>query len=229
VSRVVILAEHRLLAELMADALSRAGGLEVTVMGHDPGAGGEPQAAEAWAGAVLVCVPDRPLETAPWPASPSGAPPTVVIVDPLGQVGLERALRLGAHGYVGPRESRAVLVQRVRQAAEGAIGLTLDVLAELQATTRQLVVHELRLRGLTGAEIQLLQWLAHHDTAKEIAARLKIRVSAAQSRIRRVREKLESRGEGESQILALLAGLYGGEGGREPAGAGEQRGGAGER
>src|SRR5215210_4178463 len=60
---------------------------------------------------------------------------------------------------------------------------------------------ELRMRGLTKQEIQLLQWLAHHGTAKEIAVRLKIRVPAAQSRIRRVREKLESQGEGESEIL----------------------------
>ena len=122
---------------------------------------------------------------------------------------------------MGPRESRAALAQRVRQAAEGAIGLPLEVLARLQATTRQLVVQELRLRGLTEQEIQLLQWLAHHGTAKEIAARLKIRVPAAQSRIRRVREKLEGHGEGESQILSLLAGLYGGEGGSPPGGVGE--------
>jgi DNA-binding NarL/FixJ family response regulator len=221
-SRVVILAEHRLLAELVADALSREGGLEVTVMGHDPAAEGEPQAAEAWSGVtVLVCIPDRPLEAAPWAAAGSGAAPAVVLVDPLGQVGLERALRLGARGYVGPRESRAALAQRVRQAAEGAIGLPLDVLARLQATTRQLVVQELRLRGLAEQEIQLLQWLAHHGTAKEIAARLKIRVPAAQSRIRRAREKLDREGEGESQILALLAGLYGGEGGSPAEGASE--------
>lgn len=216
-SRVVVLAEYRLLAELVADALSRESGLEVTVMGHDPAAGGEPRASEAWSGAaVLVCIPDRPLETPPWAAAGSGAAPAVVLVDPLGQVGVERALRLGARGYVGPREPRSALVQRVRQAAEGAIGLPLDVLAHLQATTRQLVVQELRLRGLTEQEIDLLQWLAHHASAKEIAARLKIRVPAAQSRIRRVREKLESQGGGESEILSLLAGLYGGEGEGEP-------------
>jgi DNA-binding NarL/FixJ family response regulator len=221
-SRVVVLAEYRLLAELVADALSRESGLEVTVMGHDPTAGGEPRAAEPWAGVtVLVCIPDRPLETPPWAATRDGAAPAVVLVDPLGQIGLERALRLGARGYVGPREPRAVLVQRVRQAAEGAIGLPLEVLARLQTTTRQLVVQELRLRGLTEQEIDLLQWLAHHETAKEIAARLKIRVAAAQSRIRRVREKLEGQGEGESQILALLAGLYGEEGGHPPEGARE--------
>jgi DNA-binding NarL/FixJ family response regulator len=220
-SRVVILAEHRLLAELVADALSRESGLEVSVMGHDPAVGQEPQAVAAWTGVtVLVCIPDRPLEAPPW-AARDGAPPAVVLVDPLGQVGLERALRLGARGYVGPREPRAALVQRVRQAAEGSIGLPLEVLAQLQATTRQLVVHELRLRGLTEQEIQLLQWLAHHGTAKEIAARLKIRVTAAQSRIRRVRVKLESQGEGEAQILSLLAGLYGGEGGSPPEAAGE--------
>ena len=37
-SRVVVLAEHRLLAELVADALRRESGLEVTVMGHSPAA-----------------------------------------------------------------------------------------------------------------------------------------------------------------------------------------------
>jgi DNA-binding NarL/FixJ family response regulator len=221
-SRVVVLAEHRLLAELVADALKRESGLEVTVMGHDPAAEEDPQAAAAWAGAtVLVCIPDRPLETAPWTAARCGTPPAVVLVDPLGQVGLERALRLGARGYVGPGESRTALAERVRQAAEGSIGLPFDVLAQLQATTHQLVVQELLLRGLTEQEIQLLQWLAHHGTAKEIATRLKIRVAAAQSRIRRVREKLECQGEGESQILSLLAGLYGGEGGGPPGGAGE--------
>ena len=221
-SRVVVLAEHRLLAELVADALSRESGLEVTVMGHDPAVEEEPQAAEAWTGVtVLVCIPDRPLEAPPWEAARAGAPPAVVLVDPLGQVGLERALRLGARGYVGPREPRAALLQRVRQAAEGSIGLPLEVLAQLQATTRQLVVQELRLGGLTEPEIQLVQWMAHHGSAKEIAARLKIRVTAAQSRIRRVRVKLESQGEGESQILSLLAGLYGGEGGSPPDGASE--------
>ena len=68
-SRVVVLAEHRLLADLVADALSRESGLEVTVMGHNPGAGEEPRPAEAWAGVtVLVCIPDRPLKAAPWAA-----------------------------------------------------------------------------------------------------------------------------------------------------------------
>src|SRR2546428_429574 len=67
-----------------------------------PGAGEELQAAAAWAGGtVLVCIPDRPLEAAPWATSRAGAPPAVVLVDPLGQVGLERGLRLGARGYVG--------------------------------------------------------------------------------------------------------------------------------
>jgi DNA-binding NarL/FixJ family response regulator len=129
-------------------------------------------------------------------------------------VGLDRALRLGARGYVGPREPRAVLIRRVLEAAEGTLAAPPDWVARLQATLSQVAREETRVRQLKEQEVQLMRWVARGDAAKGIAARLRISLPATRSRIRRVMEKLGVQNERELAALAALAGLYPEEGPR---------------
>jgi len=56
-----------------------------------------------------------------------------------------------------------------------------------------------------------VRWLAGGETAKEIAARLKIKQSAAYGRIARLREKLGFRTDPEMTAWAGLIGLYPGD------------------
>ena len=132
----------------------------------------------------------------------------MILADLTGIVGLDRALRLGARGYVGPREPRVVLIQRVLEAAQGMLAAPPDWMARLQATLSQVAREEPHVRQLKEHEVQLMRWVARGDAAKGIAARLRISLPATRSRIRRVMEKLGVQNERELAALAALAGLY---------------------
>src|SRR5438128_1936529 len=104
--RVVVVCRNLLLGQLVAEPLRAERGAEVAVL---PGSGRalrSPAAQEAMAAAqAVVYVPDRPIESLPPIEAKPGAAPAVVVADLFGLVGLERAVRLGAQGYVGPEET----------------------------------------------------------------------------------------------------------------------------
>jgi two-component system nitrate/nitrite response regulator NarL len=211
--RIAVMAEYPLLAELVAAALREDRRLDVTAVVGDRQALRAPALRETLATAQAVLyVPNGPIESVPWREAKHGARQVLVLADLTGQVGLERALRLGARGYIGPQESRPALAQRVLQAADGVLAAPPSWIVGLQGAIRQLMREELRMQRLTHDEEQLVRWVARGDSGKEIAVRLRISLPAARSRIRRVLEKLEVRNERELAALAALAGLYPGEG-----------------
>jgi DNA-binding NarL/FixJ family response regulator len=207
--RIVVMAEYLLLAELVAEALREERRLDLTAVIGDREALRAPPVREALATAdALVYVPDRPIETLPWRESEPNEQRVLVLADLTGIVGLDRALRLGARGYVGPREPRMVLIRRVLEAAEGALAAPPDWVAKLQVTLAQVAREEPGVRRLSEHELQLMRWVARGDAAKGIAARLRISLPATRSRIRRVMEKVGVQNERELAALAARAGLY---------------------
>jgi DNA-binding NarL/FixJ family response regulator len=207
--RTVVIAEYLLLAELVAEALREERRLDLTaVVGHRE-ALRAPAVQEALVSAeALVYVPDRPIETLPWREIVPSEQCVLILADLTGIVGLDRALHLGARGYVGPREPRVVLIQRVLEAAGGMLAAPPDWMARLQETLSQVAREEPHVRQLKEHEVQLMRWVARGDAAKGIAARLRISLPATRSRIRRVMEKLGVQNERELAALAALAGLY---------------------
>jgi DNA-binding NarL/FixJ family response regulator len=207
--RTVVLAEYLLLAELVAEALREERRLNLTAVVGDREALRSPEVQEALAAAdAMVYIPDRPIETLPWREIEPSEHRVLILADLTGIVGLDRALRLGARGYVGPREPRVVLIRRVLEAAEGTLAAPPDWMARLQATLSQVAREEPHVRRLNEHEVQLMQSIARGDAAKGIAARLRISLPATRSRIRRVMEKLGVQNERELAALAALAGLY---------------------
>jgi DNA-binding NarL/FixJ family response regulator len=207
--RTVVIAEYLLLADLVAEALREERRLNLTAIVGDREALRAPAVQEALVSAdALVYVPDRPIEALPWREIEPSPKQVLILADLTGIVGLDRALRLGARGYIGPREPRAVLIRRVLEAAEGALAAPPDWVARLQSTLSQVAREEPRVRGLNEHEVQLMRWVARGDAAKGIAARLRISLPATRSRIRRVMEKVGVQNERELAALAALAGLY---------------------
>lgn len=206
VVRVVVMAEYALPAGVVAAVLRGQPELEVTAVEgrerlREPERAGAPGAAQ-----VVVYVPNAPIECIPWrEANPGGQ--ALVLVDLGGHVGLDRALRLGARGYVSPHESVAVLVQRVLQAAQGTLAVPPDAVATAEATVRVVAREALRARRLTDPEQQLLRWLANGTPPKVMAARWGITLTAVRGRLQRLRKRLELSSQQEVEVLAVRAGF----------------------
>jgi DNA-binding NarL/FixJ family response regulator len=206
--RVMVIAESPAMAELVAGALREERRVDVIRVIGDRRQLPQPVAQEAPTRAeVVVYSPAAPIETLPWREAMPGAGRVLVIADFEGHVGLERALRLGARGYVGRGEPAAVLARRVLQAAEGELAVPVGAVAAARATLRQLAREDPRLGRLDEVERQIVRWLAGGEAAKQIAVRLTITRSAAYARIARLRQKLGFRTDPEMTAWAGMIGL----------------------
>jgi DNA-binding NarL/FixJ family response regulator len=208
VVRVVVMAESPLLAELVAKALREDSRLRVTAV---VGGRRELQLPAVWraieeADAALY-VPERPLETLPWREELPTTKRVVLLADLLGQVGPERALQLGAGGYIGRGDAATALVEQVIEAVHRNTAAPHLELAGEQNAGRPAGNEAPSLPGLTPEDGRLMQWLVDGETAKEIGAHLKIREGAARSRLRRLREKLGARSLRDLVTLAMPAGF----------------------
>lgn len=210
-ARVVVVSECRLAGELVARVVGRDLEVAVAAVVLD-GAAPQPEgAAEALAGAELVIyVPKGPVEALPWRAEGAGASNAsrMMVVDLIGHVPLGQTLRLGARGYVGPRDPLVALAPRVLQLLRGEPAVPVELMAELDAAVRRLARERYGLRRLSEGQMRIACWVAQGWEAKEIARKLGISERAAYSRIRRVVERLGLRNEKELAALVGAAGLY---------------------
>src|SRR5712692_10451439 len=120
--RIAVLAEHLSLATMAAQTLRGDNRLHVTAV---VGGGAElelPGVREAIAAAqALVYVAAGGTELLPWPEMQPGAERALVILDVAGHIGPERALRLGARGYLGRDEPYAGWASRLVEVADGKL------------------------------------------------------------------------------------------------------------
>jgi DNA-binding NarL/FixJ family response regulator len=207
VTRVVVVAEYLLPADLLMEALRDDRYLEVTRVVGDRDELKALAVQEVLAAAqILVYVPERRIRSIAWWEEKFHPDQVLVLVDLFGQVGLERALQLGAQGYISPQETSRALLHHVTAVIDGALATTHSELAEVHTAVRRLGYEEIRRRRLTTDQLNLMQWIGRGETAEEIAVRLGLRPHAVRSRIRRLRERLGARNEAE---VAGLAGQWG--------------------
>lgn len=190
-----------LLAEIAAGWLQGEGEWQVSALGEGaaPGSGIASVGPEPAVVLVYLALDERELpdEAERWLAG--GA--ALLVVDLPGNLGLERALRWGARGYVGPGASRATLIERVRQVAAGRSAFPPDELAALRATLRRVEETEAGLDRLTETQRELARWVGEGMRVKEMARRLGIGETAARGRLRRIADHLGVSGPRELAVL----------------------------
>jgi DNA-binding NarL/FixJ family response regulator len=212
--RVSVVSEQLLPAELLAAVLRAERSLEVTSVVGGAGSLDGPLGAKALAATVVAFAALAPPELGFLRRIMEGegigavTRRVLVVADMFGAVGLERALRLGARGYVGPWERAEVLVRRVLEAGQGILAVPPGPGDALRAAMRVLAREAQAMRRLTETDLDVMRWLSRGETAREIAARLQVSEPAVRHRIRRIMARLQVRNEKELSAVAATAGLY---------------------
>jgi DNA-binding NarL/FixJ family response regulator len=212
--RVSVVAEHGLLADLVAAALRDETALVVTtVAGGVAALEGRRRSGTLGSGVLLFAASHPPeLGLLRWVSDEErlsvASGRALVIADLCGCIGLVRALQLGARGYVGPEERLEVLAPRVLQAGSGFLAVPPGPADALRIAMRVLVRESTAVRRLSETDLDVMRWLSRGETAGEIANRLNVSESAVRNRIRRIMVRLEVRNEKELSAVAATAGLY---------------------
>lgn len=118
----------------------------------------------------------------------------------------ERALRLGARGFVMKHEPPGVLMDAIRRVAEGAVYVSAQVadgLLERMGAGRADAVEELPLSRLTDRELEVFRLLGSGRSVREIAATLSIRVKTVESHREHLKAKLGLRSSAELLRFAI--------------------------
>ncbi|MGW4898743.1 LuxR C-terminal-related transcriptional regulator [Kitasatospora sp. NPDC004240] len=212
--RLVVVDDHRLLAEALATALQ--------LRGHRVLAVGSP------AGAAADLVVGRRPEVCLLGVAAPGEPGAfdglrrirrerpevaVIVLGPVGELrGVAGAFAAGAAGYV-PSDERIEVVERaIGRARAGEAAVTVDVL-------RGAFDHLLRpavepddeaqrlLRMLTRREVQVLARIADGEDTQAIADGMRIAASTARTHVQRVLMKLGARTRLEAAAVAARTGL----------------------
>ena len=205
--RIAVLAEHAWLAILPAQKLREDNRLQVTAVAGERPELELPGARQAIAAAqALVYVATQTTESLPWPEVQPGPDQAVVILDIGGHVGVERAVRLGARGYLGPDDAEAEWAPRVLQAAEGKFAFPPGSIAALGETTYRALRLALGVDRLSPAQLAAVRLYAGGLQPEAIARELGISATAARRRLARSCQVL---GVDSLQELAVLAGKAG--------------------
>jgi DNA-binding NarL/FixJ family response regulator len=212
--RLVVVDDHRLLAEALASALK--------LRGHRVLAAGAPSAGAA--DLVIARAPEVCLLGTSAPAGPAAFDPIVrikrerpaVAVVVLGPVpnprGIAAAFAAGASGYVRNDEriegvERAMAKARAGEAAI-APALLQNAFAELLNPAAQPDDEGTRLLGiLTPRELEVLIRVAEGEDTRRIAAGMSIAASTARTHVQRVLMKLGVGSRLEAAALAARTGL----------------------
>ncbi|WP_030246941.1 LuxR C-terminal-related transcriptional regulator [Streptomyces sp. NRRL S-350] len=212
--RLVVVDDHRLLAEALAAALQ--------LRGHRVVAVGSP--AGAAADLVVGRRPEVCLLGVAAPAE-SGAfdgllrirrvrpEVAVIVLGPVGELrGVAAAFAAGAAGYV-PSDERIEVVERaIGRARAGEAAVAVDILrGAFDQLLRPVVEPDDEavrlLRLLTRREVQVLARIADGEDTAAIAAGMRIAASTARTHVQRVLMKLGARTRLEAAAVAARTGL----------------------
>ncbi|MFH9350579.1 LuxR C-terminal-related transcriptional regulator [Kitasatospora sp. NPDC017646] len=212
--RLVVVDDHRLLAEALATALQ--------LRGHRVLAVGSP------AGVAADLVAGRRPEVCLLGVSAPGDPGAfdglcrirrerpevaVIVLGPVGELrGVAGAFAAGAAGYV-PSDERIEVVERaIGRARAGEAAVAVDVLRgafdQLLRPVAEPDDEAVRLlRLLTRREVQVLARIADGEDTAAIAAGMRIAASTARTHVQRVLMKLGARTRLEAAAVAARTGL----------------------
>lgn len=121
----------------------------------------------------------------------------------------ERALRLGARGFVMKHEPPAVMLDAIRRVCEGTVyvsGHVADGLLDRMGAVgggRAESVDELPLNRLTDRELEVFRLLGNGRSVREIATSLSIRVKTVESHREHLKAKLGLRSSAELLRFAI--------------------------
>lgn len=211
--RVLIVDDHRMLADALEVLLAGEAGLETM--------GTAATADEALEMCRRVC-PDVALMDIDLPGT-NGIEATarllemcpearVVAITALqDQELLAEAVRAGASGFVPKTRAAEELVGVVRRAAAGEIilpsGDVAGILWRLKDAQQLQVDVDRRFALLTPREVEVLQALAEGRSTREVAARLFISPKTVRSHVDRILTKLEVHSKLDAVVLALRHGV----------------------
>ncbi|MED7955497.1 MULTISPECIES: response regulator transcription factor [unclassified Streptomyces] len=212
--RLVVVDDHRLLAEALATALQ--------LRGHRVLAVGSP--AGSAADLVAGRRPEVCLLGVSAPADPGAfeglrrirrerPEVAVIVLGPVGELrGVAGAFAAGAAGYV-PSDERIEVVERaIARARAGEAAVTVEVLRgafdQLLRPAAEPDDEAVRLlRLLTRREVQVLARIADGEDTAAIAAGMRIAASTARTHVQRVLMKLGARTRLEAAAVAARTGL----------------------
>lgn len=204
--RVLIVEDHRLVAELLQAWLEDETGVEVVGVASNVRAG--EQVARTKTPDVIVMdyhLPDgtgADLALRVRQFLPRAA---VVIVtsDPTDEA-LRYALAAGAVGYISKGASRDAVLQAVRRAAAGEMLVTPE---QLRAVAAPPLTPRAPPHRLTGRELEVLRLMCEGRDTKGIAAALDLEYNTVRGHAQRVLEKLDARSRLEAVVRAKQIGL----------------------
>lgn len=212
--RVLIVDDHTVLSQALADALSLHGITEVRVAGpHELGGEAVVALARAWRPSVVLLdlylgdeAPAIPL--VPLLSSPGTA--VVVLTASEDRTVWAQALEAGAAGVMPKSVDFNELVSAVRRAAAGQPLLEDREQAELLDEVARLRKAEARRLGpfqrLTRREQEVLAGLIAGQAAKQIARDLQVSMPTVRTHIRSVFDKLGVNSQRAAVTMALAAG-----------------------
>ncbi len=125
-------------------------------------------------------------------------------------------LEAGGRGFISKRSSATDIVDAIRRVARGDLAISPDVALHLATQVRETGPVK-RLSLLTGKETEVLQLLAVGHSVDEISAHLNISVKTVQSHRANMKKKLSLTTDVELCLLALRAGIIRVHDGKSPA------------
>ncbi|HEY2586862.1 MAG TPA: response regulator transcription factor [Tepidisphaeraceae bacterium] len=118
----------------------------------------------------------------------------------------ERALRLGARGFVMKHEPPGIILDAIRRVSEGTVyvsGQVADGLLDRLGGGRNEGAEELPLNRLTDRELEVFRLLGSGRSVREIATTLSIRVKTVESHREHLKAKLGLRSSAELLRFAI--------------------------
>lgn len=203
VIRVLIVEDHRLLAELLSAALEGASGIEPVGIAQTC-AEGERLARSAMPDVILMDyqLPDgtgADLALRIRQFSPRAA--VVIVTSNTSDEALRYALAAGAVGYISKASPPSVVLEGVRRAASGEILVSPEQLRSL-AVPRPAPMAAPPSHDLTRRELEVLRLMCEGRDTKGIAAELDLEYNTVRGYAQRILEKLNVRSRLEAVARA---------------------------
>ena len=103
----------------------------------------------------------------------------------------ERVLRAGAKGYISKEEGTERLIEGIRTVLRGEIYVSEKLAAKLLNTYVGGSPAESPVRKLTDREVEVLEWIGHGLTTREIAEKLHLSIKTIDSHREHIKDKLK--------------------------------------
>ncbi len=128
----------------------------------------------------------------------------------LTDVYIDQALKMNARGYLLKLEPPQVLIDSIRKVMNGEQCFSVDVLERLSfnnETNQYTIKAECRLSSLTSRQLEVLRYLAHGLSVKEVAAAMHLSEKSIDSHKYRIMHKLDIHDRVELARFAIREGL----------------------